>query len=82
MLADGIGAAATKKGPRHVPLAALREGYITFSSTWKGAMTCLGTSQPWQLPRRTAGHGSKADAGARHQVVWTSPLLVSEQVIA
>ena len=24
-----------------------------------------GTSQPWQLPRRTAGHGSKADAGAQ-----------------
>ena len=27
-------------------------------------MTGFGTSQPWQLPRRTAGHGSKADAGA------------------
>src|SRR4029453_69293 len=25
----------------------------------------IGTSQPWQLPRRTAGHGSKADAGAQ-----------------
>jgi hypothetical protein len=25
----------------------------------------FGTSQPWQLPRRTAGHGSKADAGAQ-----------------
>jgi hypothetical protein len=24
-----------------------------------------GPSQPWQLPRRTAGHGSKADAGAQ-----------------
>jgi hypothetical protein len=27
-------------------------------------MSPIGTSQPWQLPRRTAGHGSKADAGA------------------
>src|SRR5256885_1322848 len=25
-----------------------------------------GTSQPWQLPRRMVGHGSKADAGAQH----------------
>src|SRR6266487_5120082 len=29
------------------------------------AMAATGTSQPWQLPRRTAGHGSKADAGAQ-----------------
>jgi hypothetical protein len=28
-------------------------------------MSVVGTSQPWQLPRRTAGHGSKADAGAQ-----------------
>ncbi len=28
-------------------------------------MSESGTSQPWQLPRRTAGHGSKADAGAQ-----------------
>ena len=28
-------------------------------------MSAIGTSQPWQLPRRTAGHGSKADAGAQ-----------------
>ena len=28
-------------------------------------MSPIGTSQPWQLPRRTAGHGSKADAGAQ-----------------
>ena len=28
-------------------------------------MSPNGTSQPWQLPRRTAGHGSKADAGAQ-----------------
>jgi hypothetical protein len=34
-----------------------------------------GTSQPWQLPRRTAGHGSKADAGAQ-------PLTEREQRIA
>jgi hypothetical protein len=27
--------------------------------------TGYGTSQPWQLPRRTAGYGSKADAGAQ-----------------
>jgi hypothetical protein len=26
-------------------------------------MSAHGTSQPWQLPRRTAGYGSKADAG-------------------
>jgi hypothetical protein len=25
------------------------------------SMAGFGTSQPWQLPRRTAGHGSKAD---------------------
>jgi hypothetical protein len=25
-------------------------------------MSAHGTSQPWQLPRRTAGHGSKADS--------------------
>jgi hypothetical protein len=34
-----------------------------------------GTSQPWQLPRRTAGHGSKADAGVQ-------PLTEREQRIA
>jgi hypothetical protein len=34
-----------------------------------------GTSQPWQLPRRTASHGSKADAGAQ-------PLTEREQRIA
>ena len=28
-------------------------------------MSVPGTSQPWQRPRRTAGHGSKADAGAQ-----------------
>ena len=28
-------------------------------------MSLPGTSQPWQRPRRTAGHGSKADAGAQ-----------------
>ena len=28
-------------------------------------VSAFGTSQPWQLPRRTAGHGSKADAGAQ-----------------
>jgi hypothetical protein len=39
------------------------------------AMTAAGTSQPWQLPRRTAGHGSKADAGAQ-------PLTEREQWIA
>ena len=27
-------------------------------------VSAFGKSQPWQLPRRTAGHGSKADAGA------------------
>ena len=31
-----------------------------------------GTSQPWQLPRRTAGHGSKADAGAQPLAVCQS----------
>ena len=41
MLADSIVAAAIIIGPRHVPLAALREGYITFASTWKGAMAGL-----------------------------------------
>ena len=28
-------------------------------------VSAVGTAQPWQLPRRTAGHGSKADAGAQ-----------------
>jgi hypothetical protein len=28
-------------------------------------MSEFGTSQPWQLPQRTAGYGSKADAGAQ-----------------
>jgi len=28
-------------------------------------MSVHGTSQPWQLPRRTAGHGSKADTQPR-----------------
>ena len=30
--------------PRHVPLAALREGYFTFASTRKGAMAGFGTN--------------------------------------
>jgi hypothetical protein len=38
-------------------------------------MSESGTSQPWQLPRRTAGHGSKADTQPR----W---LPESEQRIA
>jgi hypothetical protein len=38
-------------------------------------MTGPGTSQPWQLPRRTAGHGPKAGAGAQ-------PLTEREQRIA
>jgi hypothetical protein len=41
MLADSIVAAAIIIGPRHVPLAALREGYITFASTWKGPWPVL-----------------------------------------
>jgi hypothetical protein len=61
MLADSIAAAATKKGPRHVPLAALREGYITFSSTWKGAMTGLGTSRTSRDVRLESAKWAKAD---------------------
>jgi hypothetical protein len=39
--------------------------YVFCEKTALGVMTGFGTSQPWQLPRRTAGHGSKADAGAQ-----------------
>jgi hypothetical protein len=35
MPADGIAAASTQLGLRHVPLAALPQSYITFASTGK-----------------------------------------------
>jgi hypothetical protein len=45
----------------------------TFHKSRSAKMSLHGTSQPWQLPRRTAGHGSKAD---------TQPLAEREQRIA
>jgi hypothetical protein len=44
-------------------------------------MSDVGTSQPWQLPRRTAGHGSKADAGAQPLAGCQSLIAELEQEI-
>jgi hypothetical protein len=58
------------------PLAArAQQAALPVVGILAGAPPAAGTSQPWQLPRRTAGHGSKADAGAQ-------PLTVREQWIA
>ena len=45
---------------RGLELAVKDDGAVTIAR-----MSLTGTSQPWQLPRRTAGYGSKADAGAQ-----------------
>ena len=62
MLADSIVAAAIIIGPRHVPLAALREGYITFASTWKGAMAGLGTFLPCRPRQPMSEVGRRTDS--------------------
>jgi hypothetical protein len=45
--------------------AARRQGDRISREPTLPRMSLCGTSQPWQLPRGTAGHGSKADAGAQ-----------------